>query len=65
MRPHTALYIWPQRPKVTVRFFKNRQNLKILTNKLIFLHLYDLFPMASYTSTTSINRAALRNLAEN
>ena len=65
MRPHTALYIRPQRPNCILRFFKNRQNLKISTNKLIFLHLYDLFPMAFYTSMSSFNRAALRNLAKN
>ena len=65
MRPHTALYIRPQSQNCIARFFKNRQNLKILTNKLNFLHLCDLFPMAFYITLSSFNRAALRNLAKN
>ena len=65
MRYHTALYKRPQMPNWKVRFFKKGQKLKILTNKLIFLYLSDLFHTTFNIVETSFDYAALRNLAEN
>ena len=48
----------------TARFFKKVQNLKILTNKVIFLHLYDLFLMAFRVSMPCSNCTAFWNLVK-
>ena len=46
------------------QFFKKVQNLKILTNKVIFLHLYDLFIMAFRITMWCSKYTAFWNIAK-